>query len=202
MINSLTFAALWQPVLSFALALFLLLPSHRLSRSMQITLLLVLVCGAVLPLNGISLAIYVRSVIDDLAITTLIALSIGTAVRMGLMNAPTRTHQSELLVCFAVLALILYPATLGLTYLDPYRLGYSPRPLIFTIGLTTLFFLVRGNLIGVLMLSVATLAFSTGLKDSNNYWDYIVDPAFGTYCICAILYRSRQIFIPSHYRRA
>jgi hypothetical protein len=37
------------------------------------------------------------------------------------------------------------------------------------------------------MLASATLAFIAGIKPSQNYWDYLVDPLLGLYCCAALL---------------
>ena len=136
-------STLWQPTLTFATLCFLMLPSQRLARRWQFALLFELGALSLIPINGIALAIYLRSVIDDLAITTVLVLSLATLVRLKLLAVPPRLQQTELLCIFAALALILYPASLGLTYFDPYRLGYAPRPMLVLMGLLTVVLLWR-----------------------------------------------------------
>jgi hypothetical protein len=91
------------------------------------------------------------------------------------------------LILFAVMALVLYPATLGLSDLDPYRFGFSPRPMLVFIALLTLGLFYLRNYLAVVMLAGATLAFIAGIKPSHNYWDYLVDPLLGLYCCLALL---------------
>jgi hypothetical protein len=195
-------STLWQPTLTFATLCFLMLPSHRLARRWQFALLFELGALSLIPINGIALAIYLRSVIDDLAITTVLVLSLATLVRLKLLAAPPRLQQTELLCIFAALALILYPASLGLTYFDPYRLGYAPRPMLVLMGLLTVVLLWRRNLLGVLLFSVATLTFTLELKQSENYWDYLIDPGLGTWAIIVLLVRSGLPVIAARYRKA
>ena len=195
-------STLWQPTLTFATLCFLMLPSQRLARRWQFALLFELGALSLIPINGIALAIYLRSVIDDLAITTVLVLSLATLVRLKLLAVPPRLQQTELLCIFAALALILYPASLGLTYFDPYRLGYAPRPMLVLMGLLTVVLLWRRNLLGVLLFSVATLIFTLELKQSENYWDYLIDPGLGTWAIIVLLMRSGLPVIAARYRRA
>lgn len=195
-------STLWQPTLTFVTLCFLMLPSHRLARHWQLVLLAGLSALALVPINGIALAIYLRSVIDDLAITTVLVLSLATLVRLQLLATPPRRQQTELLCLFAALALLLYPASLGLTYFDPYRLGYAPRPMLVAMGLLTLVLLWRRNLIGVLLFSIATLTFSLEVKQSENYWDYLIDPGLGTWAIVVLLLRSGLPVIAARYRKA
>ncbi|VVP93353.1 hypothetical protein PS918_03461 [Pseudomonas fluorescens] len=177
---------LWQAHVSFTLIVFLLLPAFGLNRPARIALLLALLAASFLPLNGLSLAAYLRSHIDDLAITTLVFMAWGCLRRLDFL-APAQPGKTSVLIIFAALALVLYPATLGMSYLDPYRFGFSPRPMLVFIGLLTAGLFYRRNYLAVVMLATATLAFIAGIKPSHNYWDYLVDPLLGLYCCTALL---------------
>ncbi|EPA93990.1 hypothetical protein F6476_10135 [Pseudomonas umsongensis] len=177
---------LWQAHASFAMILFLLLPSFGLGRTWRIALLLALLAASFIPLGGLSLAAYLRSHIDDLAITSMVFMAWGCLRRLGLLP-PERQGQTSVLILFAALALVLYPATLGLSDLDPYRRGYSPRPLLLFVALMTLGLFYLRHYLAVVMLTCATLAFLVGIKPSHNYWDYLVDPLLGLYCCVALL---------------
>lgn len=179
--------ALWQAHLTFALLGALLLPLAGRPRRLQGGALAVSAAIGFAPVEGLPLAAYLRALVDDLSITTLIALGWATLVRLRLCAPLASPQRWQLLVAFALLALILYPATLGLTYTDPYRLGYNPRPLLVAIGLLALLMLHRRNRPGAVALTVATLAFALDLKPSDNYWDYLLDPFVALYCWGALL---------------
>lgn len=178
---------LWQAHLTFALLAFAIIPRLGFSPALQFVRLVVLLGISFIPVDGLSLAAYMRSFTDDVAITTLVALTFVAAVKMGLVEQLDRTIRLQVLVLIAALALFLYPATMGLSYFDPYRLGYNPRPLILIIGLLALGLLTLRNWLGACMLGFATLAFSLGLKPSPNYWDYLLDPFIALYCWGALL---------------
>jgi hypothetical protein len=192
----------WQSLASAALPLFLLLPGARLSAPLRYTLLLVLLALALVPINGLSPAMYLRSVFDDLALTTSLALLLGTAVRLGWMARPSEAQLTLLLWLFAGMAVVLYPAALGVSYLDPYRLGFAPRLLLAGVGLLSLGLLWQRHYVGCLLLSLATLGFVLQLKASTNYWDYLIDPALGTVCVVVLLRRHWRRLIPLRYRSA
>jgi len=177
---------LWQAHVSFAMIIFLLLPSFGLNRAGRIALLVALLAASFIPLDGLSLAAYLRSHIDDLAVTSLVFMVWGCLRRLGVL-APARQGQTSVLILFAAMALVLYPATLGLSYLDPYRFGYSPRPMLIFVALLTLGLFYLRNGLAVVMLASATMAFIAGIKPSQNYWDYLVDPLLGLYCCAALL---------------
>jgi hypothetical protein len=178
--------SLWQAHASFAMIIFLVMPLFGLNRGWRIALLLALLASSFIPLGGLSLAVYLRSHIDDLAITSLVFMGWGCLRRLGMLP-PAQHGQTSVLILFAAMALLLYPATMGLSDLDPYRLGYSPRPLLIFVALLTFGLFYLRNYLAVVMLAGATLAFIVGTKPSHNYWDYLVDPLLGLYCCLALL---------------
>nr|BFD43011.1 hypothetical protein FFPRI1PSEUD_45100 [Pseudomonas sp. FFPRI_1] len=177
--------SLWQAHLSFILLGFVLLGSLRVTTPWRPWLLPVLALVSFIPLNQLPLAAYVRSFTDDLAISTLVLLGWVSLRRLGVVAPLPGKHRVQVLLLFIGLTLSLYPATLGLTYFDPYRWGYNPRPMIVLMGLAALVLLWQRNLLGVLMLAVGTLAFVLRLKPSENYWDYLLDPLLAGYCLIA-----------------
>ncbi|WP_122315521.1 hypothetical protein [Pseudomonas cichorii] len=192
--------AQWLTHLAFALVLFLILSSWTSSLRWRLAILAGASLASVISIDGLSLASYARSLSDDLAIPSLVALVWLTLQRLGLIQ-PLEVRQRLLVVSvLAALALVLYPATLGLTYFDPYRWGFNPRPMIIVVGIITLGLLYLRSHLGALMLALATLAFTFRLKPSENYWDYLVDPFLALYCCVALvafvvrrLYRGRSL---------
>ena len=177
--------SLWQAHQSFILLGFVLLGSLRLTAPWRPWLLPVLALVSFIPLNQLPLAAYVRSFTDDLAISTLVLLGWVSLRHLGVIAPLPAKHRAQVLLLFIGLTLSLYPATLGLTYFDPYRWGYNPRPMIVLMGLAALVLLWQRNLLGVLMLAAGTLAFALRLKPSENYWDYLLDPLLAGYCLIA-----------------
>ena len=122
--------SLWQAHLSFVLLGFVALCALRFTQPWRPWLLPVLVALSFIPVNELPLAAYVRSFTDDLAISTLVLLGWVALSRLGLVQPLARPHRVQLLLLFCVLGVALYPATMGLTYVDPYRWGFNPRPMI------------------------------------------------------------------------
>ncbi|KMT56333.1 hypothetical protein [Pseudomonas fildesensis] len=175
----------WQAHLSFVLLGFVALCALRFTAPWRPWLLPVLVAVSFIPVNELPLAAYVRSFTDDLAISTLVLLAWVGLCRLGVVQPLGRQHQVQLLMLFGALSLLLYPATLGLTYFDPYRWGFNPRPMIVLVGAMALLMVALRNQLAVWMLAVGTLAFALRLKASENYWDYLVDPLLTGYCLVA-----------------
>ena len=177
--------SLWQAHLSFVLLGFVLLSAFRFSAPWRPWWLPVVAAVSFIPVNELPLAAYVRSFTDDLAITTLVLLAWVVLRRLGVVQPISRAHQVQMLLLFGLLSLVLYPATLGLTYFDPYRLGFNPRPMIVLVAVAAMLMLWLRNALAVWMLVIGTLAFALRLKASENYWDYLVDPLLAGYCVVA-----------------
>lgn len=178
---------------TFALLLFLLLPSKRLGVNGRLILLCAAGAASFAVIDGLSLGDYTRSYTDDLAVTTLLWFSWCALSRVRGKNTLLATHKFQLAVCFAALTLFLYPATMGLSTIDPYRLGYSPAPLLATMGAICLWLWWQGNHLALGLITVATGAYLLDIKDSDNYWDYIIDPLLGLYCLVYLLRRLYRI---------
>lgn len=176
---------LWQAHLTFILLGFVLLGSLRCLQPWRPWLLPGLALVSFIPLNDLPLAAYVRSFTDDLAISTLVLLGWVSLVRLGLVEPQAPRARAQMLVLFGLLAALLYPATMGLTYFDPYRWGFNPRPMIVLVALLALGLLWLRNTLAVWMLALGTLAFALRLKASENYWDYLIDPLLVGYCLVA-----------------
>lgn len=192
---------LWQAHLALALLLFLLVAPYGTARHWQVLKLAVAAALTWLPVDGMPLAILVRSFTHDLSSSLLVLLAGFSLARLA--SVPIRAnHLRDVLLVFAALALVLYPASLGLSYLDPFRWGYEPTWLLAAMAVLTLFFLLRGNGLGAAMLLVATLMYALRGDGSGNYWNYLLDPLLALYAwvFClrqagrALLRRARRLF--------
>jgi len=174
------------PYLAFTLLLFLIFV--RLARTAAPRGILLAGCLllGLLPLQGISLALQVRTYIGDLSISSLVLLSWATLCRFGLPGVSPRDRLASLAL-FAGLAVLLYPAALGLSYSDPYQLGFEARPMLLVLGLLSLVLILQRSWLGALALVLATLAFTLRLNASENYWDYLIDPYLALYSLGALL---------------
>ncbi|MDR0715986.1 MAG: hypothetical protein LBF50_01045 [Azoarcus sp.] len=76
-----------------------------------------------------------------------------------------------------VVALLFYPAALGLGPLDPYAWGYSEAlPLPLAVGALALAAWLGGWRMSALTLTAALAAWRAHVLDSSNLWDYLLDP--------------------------
>lgn len=181
----------WLPYLAFSLLTFLCVARKGRTTGVQLVTLLACALLSLVPLAGLSLALHLRTFTDDLAITSLVLLAGATLHRAGLPPAASRDRLLSLAL-FAGLAVLLYPAALGLSYSDPYQLGYAPRPMLLVLGLLSLMLVLGRCWLGAAALLLATLAFALRLKASENYWDYLLDPFLALYCLGALAWAGVQ----------
>jgi hypothetical protein len=86
----------------------------------------------------------------------------------------------------ALAALALYPMALGIGAYDPYRLGYGDPLFVAVLLLIVLIAWFRKSFLLVLCIALATLAWATGWYESDNLWDYLIDPFVSIYALATI----------------
>ena len=134
-----------------------------------------------IPFAGMPLAAYVRGVTGDLSITTLLLL--WAALLRPWCGETNSDHRFALLTLIALAALVLYPMALGVGAYDPYRLGYGDPLFTVALLLLALFAWFRKFTLIALCIACATLAWVVGWYESDNLWDYLLDPFLS---ICAL----------------
>lgn len=156
------------------------LPSRYLALLSAATFVLSLI-----PFGALPAAAYVRGIVGDLSIPTLVLMLVALLRPHYVVVADKQLR--HLYSVLAVAAVCLYPLALGVGLYDPYRLGYSDMLFIATVLLLAIAaLLIRENLVA-LCLTLATLAWSLGWYESTNLWDYLIDPLVAVYAIGALV---------------
>jgi len=170
----------------FVLAIFLLLPVGKRAVRGRFAALAGAALLAIVPVDGLSLAEYAHSLTNDLSITSLLWLTWCAGTRISGAGAMSERQHLQLALCFSSLALLLYPAAMGLSMFDPYRLGYAPSYLlVFVFAISIALWLVR-NYFGAALLTAATAVFMLDFRSPDNFWDYLIDPLLGLYCLSVV----------------
>ncbi|MGC2166986.1 MAG: hypothetical protein WA632_13350 [Gallionella sp.] len=169
-----------------ALSLMSLPGISRLSNRSAIWLSAGLFALMLIPFGALPLAGYVRGVTGDFSVTTLLILVGGCATqkfRHGMeICEPTRTTW----ILLAVVALAFYPMVLGLSRFDPYQLGYGNAAfIVMLLLLAILAWLTKNDLIAM-CISLALMAWTVGWYESDNLWDYLLDPFISVYALVAL----------------
>ncbi len=171
--------------IAFALAALLIaFPGIReLSRPRLAALGTVTVVLVLIPFGTLPLAAVVRGATGDLSITTLLLLGSGVLRRLTGRSPADPRARLALLGLVAVAALFLYPMALGVGMWDPYRLGYRSPALfggLLIVALAAWFSRFDAIVLG---LALAILAWAVRAYESNNLWDYLLDPLVSFYAL-------------------
>jgi hypothetical protein len=170
--------------------------SH-LSRKTRAWLLAALFVAVLVPFDGLPAAAYLRGASGDLSITTLLLLVVEILrfLSGGHANAEFPRFFREkgrraLLLLVVLAAAALYPMALGWGGFDPYRLGYgSPWFLaaLLALALAAIFLDLPEIAYAV---ALAVLAWGLGWYESNNLWDYLLDPLVAVYAAVSLVLHS------------
>lgn len=94
----------------------------------------------------------------------------------------------------AIGALLLLPATIGLSSVDIYSWGWC-NGFVLAVGLVTLGLLLKGNRFGVILL-IDLLVLLLRPGESKNAWDVLIDPLYGTAAVIVVCFRTNSFFRP------
>jgi hypothetical protein len=188
-----------QGVIVAALIRFVrVLTGHAKARPHGIELwlpVMLLLAGAT---DGVSLAGHVRGLWGDPSVVSLLILFLFTLQPSWL---PPKPRPSTLLVISVPLALALYaPLLIPVPTLQGgvYAMGFEPSRLLGLIGLVSFGLLIARRLDGrwATIVALALFAYAGRLMESDNLFDYLVDPALllamaflGFTGICTSLHR-------------
>ncbi len=139
---------------------------------------------ALLPVKGIPLAGYLRSLIGDVSITTLVLISLSSISRLADRDLYKPQSFLALMAVVAAGGIFLYPFAQGLTYFDPYSLGYNSKvfvALLFFVALAALYF---GFYLILFCVILGVSGFLLGIYESRNMWDYLIDPLIVFFALC------------------
>lgn len=166
----------------------LLLPGMaKLARPSRALLLGAVFALMLIPFGAMPLAAYVRGMTGDLSITTLILLCSAILRPWCDCVAVRDKRRLALLGLVGLAALGLYPMALGAGPYDPYQLGYGNMPFVVALLLIALAAWLRGYALITLCIALATLAWAIGWYESDNLWDYLIDPFAAIYALAAIM---------------
>lgn len=143
--------------------------------------------AALVPLGGLSPAAYLRGIIGDLSITTQVLLVPVILKPLFGWRPPGAKASLTLQVLITSAALVLYPMALGVGYFDTYRLGYGNLWLLSVLLVVSLFACFKKFPVIAFSIALAVLAWGVGWYESNNLWDYLIDPLVSIHAISAVM---------------
>lgn len=183
-----------------AAVLVLCLVSIVASRFVKSPLVLGAICAAVaviclIPWGDYSLTHYLRVMTGDLSMTGFIWFGLLLFRRLRGGDILRRPDERLWAVMVSVTALILYPTALGLTYFDLYAYGFYPiilAPALFAVFAFAMWF---RWLLPALALAAAFIGFGGSVLESDNLWDYLIDPYVVGYAIFIAITQRHEIHL-------
>lgn len=142
---------------------------------------LVTVVILLIPFGELSIAANLRGVVGDLSMTSLLSMTLICLSRITGKDYLNRYNRYVLLVSVLSAAVFLYPMTMGLTFFDPYLLGYGSYGFATVVLLVALISWGMRAYVTAAALLLAMVAYSVGLYESRNLWDYLIDPVIAIY---------------------
>jgi hypothetical protein len=130
-----------------------------------------------LPVGGMPLGRWLHGIDGGLSIP-LVAVLLDRIVETW-RGRPLLDRRGRIAACWFGLAagLALYPAALGLGGFDPYPLGWASPAVMLAAAALAAVLIWRGNGFGIVLL-VAGLLWQFDVLESENAWDYLVDPVY------------------------
>ncbi|CAN5319701.1 hypothetical protein BH10PSE16_BH10PSE16_09830 [soil metagenome] len=122
------------------------------------------------------LVAYVRGLSSDLSMTLVALACLGLCQRLFGMHIMAQRESLTLSAAVALAAILLYPVALGWGDWDVYRLGWGSFGMLGILLALSLMFWSRGLRLLPALVGLALLAWVAGLMESNNLWDYLLDP--------------------------
>lgn len=169
-------------VLLLALLLTVMLGRFVTDFRMRLGLVAVLlVLGLFLPVSGLTIAQWLRSVVGDLSVLTLVILSNILAQRLFGFNLVQTNSKKLLLLSVVAVGVVFYPLALGVSAFDPYHLGYAPVLMSALLCLASIIAWLSAKRDLAIILLLPLIACNLHLLESSNLWDYLLDPILFIY---------------------
>ncbi len=155
--------------------------------------LLCLFMVSFLPVNGLPVAGYIRGVLGELSLCSVVLLT------LYLHRQLHQTRQQPIMpasawAIIAVLGLVYYPLSLGLGMVDPYQWGFQPVLLVLFILLVASILWLRNQSALALALLLALFGYQLTALESENLWDYLLDPWLVAYAVSVLVHRGLTWF--------
>ena len=170
----------WYPVIAWGVAIAALAQcaARAMPRPIPPWLPVALGCVVLVPVAGMPIGRWLHGLGQTFSIPFLIVLL--DLVAAPFLARPWLDAAARRAAVWwgAGLALLLYPAALGLGRFDPYALGWSEPGVAAAAAVAGAALILAGNRFGITLLA-AGVACRLGLLESDNAWDYLVDPVYG-----------------------
>lgn len=164
------------------------------SRLLLLAILLVTLAVCLVPWKGYSLVFYVRGIVGDISVTSLVLLLMLYGRSLFI---PVTKHQPvHGAVGWLLLAILLplYASSLGYLTIDLYSFGYEPQWMLLASGVLLLWAWRIQPALAIAWL-IGIVSFACGLTKSRNLWDALFDPFLAFAAVGMVAYQLVQVVV-------
>ncbi len=164
------------------------------SRRMLVAVMLVTLAVCLMPWKGHSLVFYVRGIVGDISVTSLVLL---LALYGRSLFIPVGKHQPiHGAVGWILLAVLLplYASVTGYLSVDLYSWGYDPQWMLLASGVLLLWAWRTQPALAIAWL-IGIASFACGFTRSRNLWDALFDPFLAFAAVGMVTYQVVQVVI-------
>jgi hypothetical protein len=156
-------------------------------RNRLVVVALLLLMGMFIPLNGLTSAQWLRSVVGDLSVLSWVVFFGILSRRLFSYDFIKPNAQQSLLLGIVLVGVVFYPLALGISRFDPYQLGYQSLIIPVLLCILSIAAWLAAQRILAIILLLPLLAFNLYLFESNNLWDYLMDPVLFVYALVQVI---------------
>ncbi len=142
----------------------------------------------VLPISNWLVIEFSRGYITDISFASLVMLAMYL---LAILKPQRPINQLSFNLVILLFAILLYPASLGLTQFDPYALGFVSHEyfdyLILSVAIIGIIAAYIGYWQLALWLTLSCLGFGLHIYESFNLWNYLLDPLAVIACLVSSL---------------
>ncbi len=154
----------------------IILSIKKLTQIKKYLLVLFLCIFSFIPINGLPVIGYIKVLTGNLSITTVTLIIFALyEILNDNKNTNTKYSISRLMIIISLIGLVFYPMSLGLTFFDPYILGYDTLYMTLFLFISAIIMIVNKLHLIALCIIFAIFAHSFNLLNSSNLWDYCLD---------------------------
>ncbi|MBC7608742.1 MAG: hypothetical protein H7228_04060 [Polaromonas sp.] len=153
--------------------------------------------GLWLPVGTAQLPVlaYIRGISSDLSITLVVLAGVGLFHRLAGTPAIAGRERTAVFIAVSAAAVFLYPLALGWGDWDAYRPGWGSMGMWLMLLLMSLLCWFRGLRLLPSLVALALLAWTAGIMESGNLWDYLMDPWLVTWALLFVFLKcARRLF--------
>jgi len=156
------------------------------SRCLKALLSLAVFAALLAPIENIPVYAYFRGMAGAFSIITVSLLGAWFVLELAEKSIVARSDVTRIGVLVALGGLALYTSAAGVIPVDIYRFGYRPTALLPVLGAIVIYLWARRRPRPAFYIMAAVAAFHWRVLESDNLWDYLLDPFLWVYSLILI----------------